>query len=326
MTCMKLTRIALVALGVLAAPLAVEAQQAANVVRVGVLWPGGASPLAIRMEAFRQGLRDQGFVEGRNVEFDLRYADGQSERLPKLAAELVRLDVNVITSYGGLATRRVQQATTKIPNVAISDDLLGEGLVASHARPGGNTTGISIFSPELNVKRLELLREAVPQVSRMAVLWDPATGKSQLTVIDVAARSLALRLQILEVRGPNDLESAFALAKKERADAVNVLASPVLASLQKTIIDLAARGRLPAIYQWSQHAKAGGLMSYGANLLAMFRQHGFQVARVLKGAKVADMPVEQPTKFELVVNLKTAKALGIMIPHSILLRADEVIE
>ncbi len=326
MTCMKLTRIALVALGVLAAPLAVEAQQAANVVRVGVLWPGGASTLAIRMEAFRQGLRDQGFVEGRNVEFDLRYADGQSERLPKLAAELVRLDVNVITSYGGLATRLVQQATTKIPNVAISDDLLGEGLVASHARPGGNTTGISIFSPELNVKRLELLREAVPQVSRMAVLWDPATGRSQLTVIHVAARSLALRLQILEVRGPNDLETAFGLAKKERADAVNVLASPVLASLQKTIIDLAARGRLPAIYQWSQHAKAGGLMSYGANLLAMFRQHGFQVARVLKGAKVADLPVEQPTKFELVVNLKTARVLGITFPPSILLRATEVIE
>ncbi len=248
------------------------------------------------------------------------------ERLPRLAVELVRLDVDVITPLGGQATRAVQHATTKIPIVATADDFLGEGLVTSLSRPGGNTTGVSIFSPELNVKRLELLKELVPKVSRVAVLWDPATGTSQLKVIKTTARSLEVQLQVLEVRSPDDLAIAFRVAKEKRAGALTVLASPLLASLQKTIVDLAARNRLPAVYQWSAHARAGGLISYGSNLLAMFRQLAFLVGRVLKGAKPADLPVEQPRKVELVVNIKTAEALGITIPPSILLRADKVIE
>ena len=326
MTCMRLTLIALVALGVLAAPLAAEAQPPGKVARVGVLWPGDAATLAVRMEAFRQGLLDHGFVEGRNVVFVLRQADGRTERLPQLAAELVRLDVDVITPLGGQATRAVQQATTEIPIVATADDFLGEGLVTSLARPEGNTTGVSIFSPELNVKRLELLKELVPEVSRVAIFWDPATGTSQLTVIEAAARSLAVQLQVHEVRSSDDLAIAFRNAKEQRAGALNVLASPLLASLQKTIVDSAANNRLPAIYQWSAHAKTGGLMSYGSNLLALFRQTAFLVGRVLKGAKPADLPVEQPREIELVVNLKTANALGITVPQSILVRADKLIE
>ncbi len=326
MTCMRLALIALAVLGVLVAPLAAEAQQPGHVARVGVLWPGGEATLAVRMEAFRQGLRDHGFVEGRNVVFELRHADGRTERLPQPAAELVRLDVDVITPLGGQATRAVQQATTEIPIVATADDFLGEGLVTSLARPEGNTTGVSIFSPELNVKRLGLLKELVPKVSRVAVLWDPATGTSQLKAIEAAARSLSVQLQVLEVRSPDDLAIAFRIAKEQRAGALNVLASPLLASMQKTIVDLAARNRLPAIYQWSAHVRAGGLMSYGSNLLAMWRQVAFLVGKVLKGAKPADLQVEHPSKIELVVNVKTAKALGITVPWSILFRADEVIE
>jgi ABC-type uncharacterized transport system substrate-binding protein len=326
MTCLKLTRIALTALGILAAPLTAEAQQPANVARVGVLWPGGAATLAVRMEAFRQGLRDHGYVEGRNLAFELRYADGRTERLPKLAAELGSLDLDLITPLGGQATRAIQQATTKIPIVALSDDFVGEKLVASLARPGANITGISILSSELNVKRLELLKEILPQVSAVAVLWDPATGASQLTTIKVAARSLGVRLHIFEVRGPDDLADVFRIAKEKRAEAVNVLASPLLASLQKTIIGLAASNRIPAIYQWSVHAKAGGLLSYGPDLLAMWRQTGVLVGRVLRGANPSNLPVEQPRKIELVVNIKAAEALGIIFPPSILLRADKVVE
>ena len=326
MTCMKLTRLVVVVLGILAAPVAAEAQQAAKVARVGVLWPGGAATLAVRMQAFRQGLRDHGFVEGRNVVFELRHADGRTKRLPQLAAELARLDVDVITPFGGQAARAVQQATTKIPIVGAASDFVGEGLVTRLSQPGANITGVSILAPELNAKRLELLKEMLPQVSTVAVLWDPANGESQLRAIKAAARSLAVQLQVLEVRSPDELTIAFRIAKERRAGALNVLASPLLASLQKTIVDLAARNRLPAIYQWSAHARAGGLMSYGSNLLAMWRQVAFLVGRVLKGAKPADLPVEQPSKVELVVNLKTAEALGISIPRSVLLRADKVIE
>jgi putative ABC transport system substrate-binding protein len=282
--------------------------------------------MAVRMKAFRQGLLQHGFVEGRNVRFEFRHADGRLERLPRLAAELIRLDVNVIIVAGGKATRAVQKATKKIPIVATSDDFLGEGLVASLSRPEGNTTGVSILSAELNVKRLALLKEFVPNVSRVAVLWDPATGTSQLKSIKAAARSLAVQLQILEVRGPDDLAIAFRKAKEQRAEALNVLGSPLLASLQKTIVDLAARNRLPAIYQWSAHVRAGGLMSYGSNLLALFRQTGFLVGRVLKGAKPSQLPVEQPRRLELAVNLKTAKTLGITVPDSILSSADVLIE
>ena len=309
----------------LAAPLAAGAQQA-KVARIGVLYPGGSAPLAPRMEAFRQGLRESGYVEGTNIAIEIRHADGKVDRLAKLAADLVQREVSVIATSGDLATRVVQQATTTIPIVAFTDDLVGAGLVASHARPGGNTTGISILSPELNVKRLEALKEVFPGNSRLAVLWDPATGTAQLKAMEVAARSFAIQLRVLEVRGPNDLEDAFQTAKKEHTGALNVLASPLLASYSQKIVDLAAKNHLPAIYQWREHAEAGGLMSYGPSLRETWRQTGLLVGKVLKGAKPADLPIQQPTKYELVINLKTAKALGLTIPAALLQRADQVIE
>ena len=324
---MRLIGLAVVlAVGLAFSPLAAEAQQAGKVPRVGVLYPGGSAPLSLRMEAFRQGLRESGYVEGNTVAIESRYADGRGERLVKLAADLVQREVSVIATSGDLATRVVQQATATIPIVAFTDDLVGAGLVASHARPGGNTTGISILSPELNVKRLQLLKEVSPGISRVVVLWDPATGTAQLKVIEAAAGSLGVQLRVLEVRSPDALEDAFQLAQKERTQALNVLASPLLAAYSQRIVDLAAKGRLPAIYQWREHVQAGGLMSYGPVLLETWRQTGLLVGRVLKGAKPADLLVEQPSKFELVINLKTAKALGLTIPQSILLRADQVIQ
>ena len=302
------------------------AQSAANAPQVGLLYPGGEEPLAPRLKAFQQGMSDHAYNAGANVSIHVRYADGKMDRLPRLAAELIQSHVRVIATSGDLATRVVQQATSTVPIVALTDDLVGAGLVASHARPGGNITGISIFSPELNVKRHELLMELAPKAASVAVLWDPATGVSQLKAIDIAARSRSVRLHILEVRAPGDLNSAFRTAEEERVGAVNVLASPLLASYNSAILKLAASSRLPAIYQWKEHAESGGLMSYGPSLMAAWRQTGQLVGKVLKGAKPADLPVEQPSKFELVINLKTAKTLGITIPAALLARADAVIE
>jgi ABC-type uncharacterized transport system substrate-binding protein len=242
-----------------------------------------------------------------------------------MAAQLVQQEVGVIATSGDLATRVAQQATTTIPFVAFTDDLVGAGLVASHARPGGNITGISILSAELNVKRLEILKEVSPGSSRLAVLWDPAAGTTQLKAMEAASRALGVQLLPLEVRGPDDLDSAFKIAHKERAGAVNVLTSPLLASYSQRIVALAAKNRLPAIYQWREHAEAGGLMSYGPILLETWRQTGLLVGKVLRGAKPADLPVEQPRKFEMVINLRTAKALGLTIPPSVLGRADQII-
>ena len=321
-----LQALVVLACALLASPLAAAAQQPAKVPRIGVLYPGAARTLIPRMEGFRQGLRELGYVEGQNMAVETRSADGRPERFPELAADLVQLHVNVIVPIGDLATRIVQQATTTIPIVALTDDLVGAGLVASLARPGGNTTGVSIFSPELNAKRLELLKETLPKVSRVGVLWDSATGRSQLEAMEVAARALALQLQVLEVRSPEDLDSAFQAAKRERAGALNVLASPLLSSYNKTIIGLAAKSRLPAIYQWRESAEVGGLMSYGPTLLEMYRRTALLVGKILKGAKPADLPVEQSTRFELVINLKTARALGLTIPRFVLSLADEVIQ
>ena len=310
----------------LAAPLAAEAQQAGKTPRIAYLWPGASQPLIPRMEAFRQGLRESGYVEGQNIAVEIRSAEGRSDRLPQLAAELVRLNVDVIATSGEVATRVLQQATTTIPIVSFTDDLVGTGLVASHARPGGNTTGVSILASQLNVKRLELLKEALPGVSRIAALWDPGTGDFYVRPIESAARSLGMQLQVLAVRGPDGFDGAFQAARNAHAEAVNVLASPFMASYDKTIIELAAKWRLPTIYQWRQSAEAGGFMSYGPILLDLWRQTARVVGKILKGAKPADLPVEQPTKFELVVNARTAKALGLKIPQSLLLRADQVIE
>ncbi len=306
-----------------AAP-AADAQQAGKVPRIGVLqvW-SSADPM---VEQIRQALREVGYVEGQTIAIEFRLAEGKTERLPALAAELVQLKVDAILTFGDPGIRAAQQATQTIPIVVATDDLVGAGLVASFARPGGNTTGVSILASELNAKRLELLKETLPRVSRIAALWDPGTGTFHLKGLEAAARSLGIELQILEVQRPEDFGRAFEAAKKGRAGALNVLASPFLYGHRQTIIDLAAKNRLPAIYQWGEMPEAGGLMSYGPTLSGLLRLCVAVVDKILKGAKPGDLPVEQPTKFELVINLKTAKVLGVNIPQSVLIRADHVIQ
>jgi putative ABC transport system substrate-binding protein len=229
-------------------------------------------------------------------------------------------------TFGDLATKLAQKATDGIPIVALGDDLLGSGLIGSLSRPAGNTTGISILAAELSAKRLELLQMMVPGLSRVAGLWDPSTGPSQVGMSENAARAMKLKLQILEVGRREDLDAAFRAARDGQLQALSVFSSPVLASLHREIIDRAAEYRLPAIYQWREHAEARGLMSYGPSLPAMWEQDGALVAKVLKGAKPSEMPVEQPSKFELVINLKTARALGLTVSNQMQLLADEVIE
>jgi putative tryptophan/tyrosine transport system substrate-binding protein len=235
-------------------------------------------------------------------------------------------NVDVIATFGDGPTKIAQQATSAIPIVTIGDDLLGSGLIGSLSRPGSNTTGISIIAAELSAKRLELLSTIMPGLSSVAGLWDPTSGPSQVAMSENAARTMKLKLQIMEVAHRDDLDGAFRAARDGHVQAVNVFSSPFLASLYREIIGRAAEYRLPAIYQWREHAEAGGLMSYGPSLPAMWQQDGAMVARILKGAKPSDMPVEQPTKFELVINQKTAKALGLTISRDFLLVADEVIE
>ena len=312
--------------GAAAWPVVARAQQAGNTIRVGLLWPGDAPPVSPRMESFRQGLGALGFVEGQNIAIELRYAQRGLQQLPELATELISLKVDAILAPGDLAPKVAQQATETIPIVAGGDDILGAGIVASLSRPGGNTTGLTILSPELSAKRLEILRDIIPGLSRVAALWDPTTGASQVAMTTSAALSLNLKLQVLEARHREEVAAALRAAHDSQADALNVFSSPILASLHREIIAFAAEYRLPAIYQWKEHIEAGGLVSYGPNLAAIWRQFGIIVAKVLKGVKPADLPVEQPTKFELVVNLGTAKCLGLSIPPSVLLRADEVIE
>src|SRR6516164_7896436 len=306
-------------------PLAARAEQASTA-KVGLLWPGAGPPVSPRMESFRDGLRRSGYVEGQNVTIELRYTQAGQEQLADHAADLVRANVDVIATFGDGPTKIAQGASSTIPIVTIGDDLLGSGLIGSLSRPGGNTTGISIIAAELSAKRLELLSTIVPGLSRVVGLWDPTTGPSQVAMSENAARTLKLKLQILEVAHRDDLDGVFRAAHDDHAQAVNVFASPFLASLYREIIDRAAEYRLPAIYQWREHAEAGGLMSYGPSLPAMWEQDGAMVARILKGAKPSDMPVEQPTKFELVINLKIAKALGLTVSRDFLLIADEVIE
>src|SRR5262249_23090198 len=238
----------------------------------------------------------------------------------------VRMKVDVISPAGDFALRIAQQGTSTIPIVANSDDMLGMGLIPSLARPGRNTTGLTILTPELGAKRLQLLRDFMPGLSRVASLWDPETGASQVTQTESAAQSMRVKLQVLEVRRSEDLAVAFETASRAGAEAVNVFSSPFLASLYREIVDLASRYRLPAIYQWKEHAEAGGLLSYGPSLSRMWWQTGQIVAKVVRGANPAELPVEQPTKFELVINLKTAKALGLDVPDKLQQLADEVVE
>jgi putative ABC transport system substrate-binding protein len=278
------------------------------------------------MEALRQGLREFGYVEGQNLTIEVRYSDKGEGYLRDLAAQLVKLEVHVIAAFGDLSPRAAQQVTTTIPIVAIADDVLGAGLVASLARPGGNTTGLTILSPELSAKRLELLKAMLPRLSRVAALWDPTTGISQVRMTEDAARALRIRVEVLRVHGEEDLAEAFQAARKSHAGAVNVFSSPLLASLYQPMVELAAQNRLPAIYQWREHAEAGGLASYGPSLAGMWQQTGTLIGKILKGAKPGNLPVEQPRQLELVINVKTARALGIRIPPSLLRQADKIIE
>jgi len=320
-----------VGFGLLAAPLAAEAQQATKVARIGSLLSNRAANPHLH-EAFGQGLRDLGYVEGRNVAIEIRSAEGKLERLPALAAELVALKVDVIVAGGTLAAVAAKQATKTIPIVFVAAaDPVTSGLVTSLARPGGNVTGLSVLSPELVSKTLEQLKQAVPGVSRVAVLWQPGglgerTDKDMLKGVEVAARALGVRLQFVEARGPADFDRAFSDMTRARAGALTVLASNMLLGERRRLVDLAAENRLPTAFPWREGVDAGALMSYGPDLADSFRRAATYVDKILKGAKPADLPIEQPTKFELVINLKTAKALGLTIPRAVLGRADEVIE
>jgi putative ABC transport system substrate-binding protein len=308
----------------LAVPLAPDAQTERKVWRVGLLEPYAADdPIN---EQIRQYLREVGYSEGRNIVIEWRHGAGQTASFPALATDLARRKLDAIMAIGEPAIRAARQATTTIPIIAGSDDLVGEGHVPSLRRPGGNVTGVTILASELNAKRLELLKQAVPNAARVAVLWDPATGDFHLPLVKTVAGTRGMELKIQEVRSAEDLRSAFDAARAWRADALNVLASPLLHALRQPIIDLAERNRLPAIYQWEESARAGGLMSYGPIRADVYRALCVQLDRVLRGAKPADLPVEQPTRFELVVNLKTATALGLTIPPSLLVQADKVIK
>jgi putative ABC transport system substrate-binding protein len=317
----------------LVAPLATEAQQAAKIARIGYL----SSSLAAtpnRQEAFRQGLRDLGYVEGRNLVIEYRDAEGNVDRFPALAAELVALKVDVIFVGGGTrVTLAAMQATKTIPIVFTGvGDPVESGLVTNLARPGGNATGLSSLGPELVGKRLELLKQAVPGVSRVAVLFLPGalgerTDKEMLKAADVAARALGVQPQFIEAsRDPDEFAKAFSDMTSARAGALAVLPSNRFSREHRRLADLAAKNRLPAVYTAREFVDAGGLMSYGANEPDLFRRAATYVDKILKGARPGDLPVEQPTKFELVINLKTAKVLGLTIPQSVLTRADEVIQ
>ena len=317
------------ALGVLAAPVSSAAQQTAKVPRIGILTPGPISERLLLFEAFRQGLRDLGYVEGQTVTLEFRSAEGNFERLPDLAAELVRLKVDVIVAATTAASLAAKQATWTLPIVmAVTADPVGVGLVSSLARPGGNITGLDLLSVDLARKRLELLRETVPGLSRVAVLSSPTTPATalQMRETQVVAQALGVRLQALDVRGPNEFEGAFRAATRGRAGALLTLDDPFIFTHRTLILALVAKSRLPAMYGFREFAEAGGLMAYGTYLPALYRRAAVYVDKILKGAKPADLPVEQPTRFELVINLKTAKALGLTFPQSILIRADQVIQ
>jgi putative ABC transport system substrate-binding protein len=287
------------------------------------------SDSALWDQAFRLGLRDLGWVEGKNISIEYRYAEGRSVRLPDLAADLVRLKVDIIVASATTAALAAQKATRAIPIVvAAGGDPVASGLGESLARPGGNVTGLSTMAQELGGKRLELLKEIVPKLSRVAVLWNPQSTASQLgwKEIQLPARQLGIQLHSLEVRSPNDFDKAFEDATRARAGALFLTGEPVINTNLKRIADVAAKSRLPSISHRSEFADAGGLLTYGPDRADMHRRAATYVDKILKGAKPADLPVEQPTRFELVVNMKTAKALGITIPQSVLFRADRVIE
>ncbi len=317
---------------ILASVLAVaiaEAQQAKKVQRIGFLGGGSPSAYSPRIEAFRKGLAEIGYAEGKNIAIEYRYAEGNLERLPDLAAELVRLKVDVILAAGGReVAQAAKQATTTIPVVITNvGDPVATRLVASLARPGGNITGLTSASPDLSAKRLELLKEAVPRLTRVAVLYDPTNrgNTANFKETEVAAHLLGVKLQSLEVRIPDDFAGAFNAAKTGRAGALIVLPSLLNATRRTRIVELATKSRLPTMFAEDVDVESGGLMSYGPNYPDLFRRAATYVDKILKGAKPGDLPVEQPMKFELVINLKAAKQIGLTIPPNVLARADRVI-
>ena len=320
--------------GVLAAPLDVRAQQPSKVSRIGWLLTGSLEAPETRalLGAFRQGARERGYVEGQNLFIEYRPAEGQLDRFPALAADLVRLKVDLIVAGSTSAARAAQKATTTIPIVAPTmGDPIGDGLVASLARPGGNITGLTFLGPELAPKRLELLKEALPKMSRLVGIWHPGslserTAKDMLSQTETAARTLGVHLELVEVRSPDEIDRAFSTMARQRPDAFVMFPSVMFFIERRRVIDLAQKHRLPSIYVSREFVDLGGLISYGASIADLFRRTAVYVDKILKGAKPVDLPVEQPTKFELIINLKTAKALGLTIPQSLLQRADEVIQ
>jgi putative ABC transport system substrate-binding protein len=311
---------------VLAVAVITEAQQPKKVHRIGFLAPGSLSTYSSQIEAFRHGLRDLGYIEEKNIAVEYRYPE---RNFDQLAGELVRLKLDVIVVGGMAAIRAVKQATSTIPIVmAAVGDAVGSGFVTSLARPGGNITGLSFLSPEVRGKQLELLKELFPKVSRVVVFHDPTfypVSKS-LTEMEIVSRSLGLQVQFLEVRSPDEFESAFKIAVEKRAGALLISAHPVFSVNRKRLADLVAKGGLPAMYPWREFVEAGGLIAYGPSLEDLYRRAAVYVDKILKGTKPADLPVEQPTKFEFIINLKAAKQIGLTSPQSVLYRADKVIK
>jgi putative ABC transport system substrate-binding protein len=312
-------------------PLVARAQQPTKIARIGFLATSSPETM-ITSNAFRQGLRELGYVEGTNILVEYRTADGKIERFPELLSELIRLNVDVIVAPNTPAARAAQLATTTIPIVVqVMGDPVGDGLVSSLPRPGGNITGLTFLGPELVPKRLALLKEALPLASRVAALWHPGaygdrTMSEMMRETEAAARTLGVQLRLVGVQGPDELERAFSTMTRERAEALIVFPSPMLFGERRHIVDLAAKHRLASMAMGREFVELGGLIAYGASISDLSRRSATYVDKILKGAKPADLPVEQPTKFELVINLKTAKALGITIPPSLLARADDVIE
>jgi putative ABC transport system substrate-binding protein len=306
-----------------------QAQTSKKVYRIGFLGATSAASVMERTLALRKGLADLGYVEGKNILIGTRYADGQPGRLDSLAAELVEQKIDVLVTQGSTSTQAAQRATRTVAIVMTATaDPVGEGIIKSFAKPGGNTTGLTTLAPELSGKRLELLKETAPKLSRVAVLWNPAqVGMSaRRSEMESAARLLAVKLQPLEIRTREDLESAFITARKQVADALIVLRVAVFTTYRDRVVQLAAENKLPSMYELKQFVEAGGLMSYSADEADNYRRAATYVDKIFKGAKPADLPVEQPTKFELVINLKTAKQIGLTIPSNVLARANRVIK
>ena len=323
------TFLASLSLSVLAAPLAAEAQQPVKLPRIGVLFASTPAATSHLLDGLRQGLREQGYVEGQHIILESRYGQAGTERMSDVAAELVRLKVDVLVAATDPATAALKQQTQTIPIVmANSTDPVGTGFVASLARPGGNVTGLSALSPELSGKRLGLLREVIPGLARVAIIWNPDVRGTLFDYkeTEVAARSLRLQLQSVEVSRSEDLDRAFSAVTNQRAQALIVQTpNPVLFANRSQIASFAQRTRLPSMYGQKEFADAGGLITYGPNTADMWRRAATYVDKILKGVKPEDLPVQQPTKFELIINLKTAKTLGLTVPQSVLVRADEII-